>query len=64
MAVIRVDDNGKRRVNKHTKRTVLVASFMAIVGVIIYATGDSTGGIFMILGGNTLATIYNLADDS
>lgn len=64
MAVIRVDNDGKKVISKHARRTAAAATIMAVIGVVVYATGDPLGGLFFILGGNTMATIHNLADDS
>jgi hypothetical protein len=64
MAVIRVDNDGKKVISKHARRTAAAAAIMAVIGVVVYATGDPLGGLFFILGGNTIATIHNLADDS
>jgi len=64
MAVIRVDNDGKLKVNRNARRTAAVAAVLALAGAVVYATGDHIGGIFIILCGNTLATIHNLADNS
>jgi len=64
VAVIKIGDDGKRFVNRRARFTALVAGILSLVGVVSYGLGDVTGSIFMILCGNTLATIHNLADDS
>jgi len=64
LGIVRVGDDGKKLVNKRARRTAAAAIIMSVIGVVVYATGDPLGGLFFILGGNTMATIHNLADNS
>jgi len=65
MPIVRVNNDGKEiGTRKRAKRVSWIAIGFALAGVAGFMVGNVTNGLFLLLCGNTIASIWNLADDS
>ena len=62
MPIVRLDDKGKLN-NGRARSVAAISGGVVIAGVILFFVSPAWG-IFTMLLGNSLASIWNLADDS
>ena len=63
MPIVRVDDKGDQVKNRNARIVGIVAGVTVLAGVVWFVT-DPEWGLFTMLLGNSLASVWNLADDS
>ena len=63
MPIVRVNDDGETVKNRVARRAAAIAAVTVLVGVAWFVT-EPVMGLFTMILGNSLASIWNLADDS
>jgi hypothetical protein len=63
MPVIRVDEKGNKK-TQWARKVAMVATGVSLAGLVQFLMGSEATGLMLMLGGNCLASIWNLADDS
>jgi len=63
MPIVRVNDSGDKVKNRNARVVGIVAAVTVLSGAVWFVT-DPEWGLFTMLLGNSLASIWNLADDS
>jgi len=64
MPIVRVDDTGKKLINKKAKLVAYVSSGIVVIGVLASFSSDPITGLYIMAMGNSLASIWNLSDNS
>ena len=63
MPIVRVNDKGDKIKNRNARIVAIVSGVTVLAGVALFVT-DPGWGLFTMLLGNSLASVWNLADDS
>jgi hypothetical protein len=63
MPIVRLDDKGKR-LGRAAKVGSVFAASVVIAGVVLFFHEDPNLGLLLVVLGNSIATIWNLADNS
>ena len=63
MPIVRLDDKGKR-LGRAAKVGAVLAASVVIAGAALFYQGDEALGVLVAVVGNSIATVWNLADNS
>ncbi len=64
MPIVRVDEKGQKLTNKKAKLVAYVSAGIVAIGVLASFSSEPITGLYIMLLGNSLASIWNLADNS
>jgi hypothetical protein len=63
MPIVRVNDRG-RQLGRFARLGALLATGVVVTGAVLYFRGDPNLGLLVCVIGNSLAAVWNLADNS
>ncbi len=63
MPIVRVNDDGKK-MTKWSRKVAMVSAGVVIAGLWQFFSEEPAYGLMLMIAGNSLAAIWNLADDS
>jgi hypothetical protein len=63
MPIVRLDDKGKR-LGRAAKVGAVLAVGVVIAGAVLFYRGDEALGVLVAILGTSLASVWNLADNS
>ena len=64
MPIVRVDEKGQKLINKKARLVAYVSAGIVGIGILASFSSEPMTGLYIMLLGNSLASIWNLSDNS